>query len=76
MLREGALLAGFPNNKIDIYKDEETALKDAIKNAKSGDLIVVFYENFDCIAKIIKSEINKNSDQYNSKSKDYILARV
>lgn len=76
LLREGALLAGFPNNKIDIYKDEETALKDAIKNAKSGDLIVVFYENFDCIAKIIKSEINKNSDQYNSKSKDYILARV
>jgi len=46
LLCQGALAAGFGKEKIRVIPREEEALELAVKQARAGDLIVVFYESF------------------------------
>ncbi|MGI6538681.1 MAG: cyanophycin synthetase [Caldicoprobacterales bacterium] len=61
LLKEGALSVGFHKKDIMLVRNEAVALKEAIKCAKAGDLIVVFYEELDEILEIIHEE----SSRYN-----------
>ena len=55
ILRESALKVKTDKNNIEIIANEEEALKNAIINAKSGDVIVVFFEKLDPLVELVKS---------------------
>ncbi len=46
LLAKGALDAGLKRNKIDIILQEEEAITASLVNAIEGDLIIIFYENY------------------------------
>lgn len=58
LLREGALSAGMDPNRIQIILSEVQALKTAMKNAKAGDLIIIFYEEFEPVITTIKNMLS------------------
>ncbi|HHY81136.1 MAG TPA: cyanophycin synthetase [Clostridiales bacterium] len=62
LLLEGVLSGGLPRKAVSMIRNEEEALRKAIRNASAGDIIVVFYEDLDCIMKVINEEtLNKEA---------------
>jgi len=57
ILRKGALESGMDQKHIKVIPEEETALKYALKKAKKGDIIVVFFEEMEPLVKIINQHI-------------------
>lgn len=58
LLKEGALSAGMDSKNIQIILSEVQALKTAIKKAKAGDLIIIFYERFEPVVGAIKDTLS------------------
>jgi len=54
LLLKGAISAGMPKKKIEIIRDEKQALRKAMFEARSGDLIVIFYEDLDGVLQTLK----------------------
>ncbi|MDD4600075.1 Cyanophycin synthetase [bioreactor metagenome] len=53
LLRRGVFEAGFADDKVEVILTEVEAVKAALNNAQSGDLIVVFYETYDTVLNAI-----------------------
>lgn len=53
LLKEGIMSS--ENNKVSIVLDEELALKEALNSMDKGDIVVVFFEEYEELVKIIKS---------------------
>ncbi len=60
ILYHGAVSGGAGKDDIKIIMSEVDALQNAINNAKTGDLIVMFYENFGEAYQLIDAVIKKN----------------
>ncbi|EJP6473494.1 cyanophycin synthetase [Clostridium botulinum] len=59
LLKKGVLETGFKNSNISIVLDEEEALKKAIDFSEPGDLVIMFFEEFEPAANIVKEKIKK-----------------
>ncbi|MDP4176815.1 MAG: cyanophycin synthetase [Bacillota bacterium] len=59
LLERGALSEDFHSKSIDIILSEKEALSKAINVAKSGDIIIIFFENYDELVNIVKDKINE-----------------
>ena len=59
LLKKGILEMGFKNSKLDIIIDEEEALKKAIEFSEPGDLVIMFFEEFEPAANIVKNKVKK-----------------
>ncbi|WP_125153322.1 cyanophycin synthetase [Clostridium rectalis] len=59
ILKDGVLESGFTEDNIKVILDEKEALKVAINNSKKGDLIIIFFEKYEPLLKIVKEEINR-----------------
>jgi len=53
LLRQGVIEAGFSPDKVVTILEEPHAVKQALLNARSGDLIVIFYEKYDTVMNAI-----------------------
>ncbi len=56
LLKKGILETGFKNSKLNIILDEEEALKKAIESSNPGDLVIMFFEEFEPAANIVKDK--------------------
>lgn len=65
ILKEGAIEAGLRKGVINILLKEEEAVRFAMEKAVSGDVIVVFYENYQKTKKAILDSV-KNTDKLTS----------
>jgi cyanophycin synthetase len=65
LLLEGVLASGFDKRSIDIILDEKEALMKAISEAQTGDLIVMFYEEFEPLLKVIEEyDFHRDNDAH------------
>ncbi|SCY65895.1 cyanophycin synthetase [Alkaliphilus peptidifermentans] len=55
ILKKGCSLGGLTEDRMEIECNEVNALRKAIENGKEGDLIVVFYENYQPLVDLINS---------------------
>lgn len=55
LLQQGAQEAGLKGDKIQIILDEEEAITYSLENAGKGDIVVVFYENYEKALAAIKA---------------------
>jgi len=62
LLLEGVLEAGLSEKSVKLIQHEEEALQTAIREAVAGDIIVVFYEDLECIMNVINQETSKAED--------------
>lgn len=59
LLEKGALEAGLKRDKIDIILSEEEAITQSLINAKEGDLIIIFYENYEKSLAAINNAVSR-----------------
>ena len=59
LLYDAVISSGMDKGCIDVIYSETKALEAAILNARQGDLIVVFYEDFEAVLKLVESMKNK-----------------
>lgn len=76
ILMEGAISSGMPKSSISIIRNEADALREAIYTATAGDIVVIFYEDLDCVIKIINEAITKNEENKDQKSNDLVLVKA
>lgn len=72
LLKKGILNTGFNKDNIKVILREEDALKEAIKDSKEGDLIIMFFEEFQPLLNIVKKEME--SEKSKSHSSNQALA--
>ncbi|MGE5575956.1 MAG: cyanophycin synthetase [Syntrophothermus sp.] len=53
LLREGACAAGMAPERVQIVTREEEAVRVAMSAARPGDLVVIFYEKYDRVARVV-----------------------
>lgn len=58
LLEKGVINSGFNNKNLEIILDEAEALEKAIDNSKPGDLIIIFFEKYEPLLKLVKERIN------------------
>lgn len=77
LLMEGVLSSGLPKQAVTLIQNEDDALRAAIQDATAGDIIVIFYEDLDCIMNVINHETTK-IEKENPKeiSSEFILAKA
>lgn len=66
LLESGVLKGGFDKKNISIMLDERIALKKALETCRKGDLIIIFFEEYEPLLKIVKKEmdgLNKSSNE-------------
>lgn len=66
LLEQGVLKGGFDKKNINVILDERAALKKSLENSRKGDLIIIFFEEYEPLLKIVKEEmnsLNKNSNE-------------
>jgi cyanophycin synthetase len=77
LLMKGVLSSGLPKHAVTMIRNEDEALRAAIQNAAAGDIIVVFYEDLECIMNIINQETTKIEKQNQKEvSSDFMLAKA
>jgi cyanophycin synthetase len=54
ILQKGAYLSGIDRGNVEIILDEKAAFLKALENSKNGDLIIIFFEKYEPLLKIIK----------------------
>lgn len=69
IIYEAAIREGMNPSCVDIIYSEGKALEVAIENAKEGDFIAVFYEDYQEVLSIVKSYIHKPEENENIQSK-------
>ncbi|MEW9082336.1 cyanophycin synthetase [Caldanaerobacter subterraneus] len=73
ILEEGAIKGGMDKKNIKIILKETEALKAAMHSAEAGDLIVVFYEKYEPLVKVIE-EFVKNRQIKNMEDENKVRA--
>jgi len=68
LLMEGALNGGISRKSVTLIQNEEDALRTAIREASAGDVIVVFYEDLECIINVINQETSKVENENDKKN--------
>ncbi|MGI6686163.1 MAG: cyanophycin synthetase [Bacillota bacterium] len=63
LMYQGVLEGGGRPEKIEIILSEPEALETAVKNALPGDLIVMFYESFDILFRLVQKLIKVRSSE-------------
>lgn len=66
ILQKGVIKSGFDQKKVEIILDERDALEKAIDNARVGDLIITFFEDFNPLAELVKNKISVIKDKEQS----------
>lgn len=59
LLQQGAQKAGLKQDKIQKILDEEEAITHSLENADKGDIIIIFYENYEKALKAIKEAASR-----------------
>ena len=70
---EGVLSAGIAKKAVTLIQREDDALRAAIQEASAGDIIVVFYEDLECITNVINQETSKVENESNKKDLSKIV---
>ena len=73
ILMEGVLSAGISKKAVTLIQREDDALRAAIQEASAGDIIVVFYEDLECITNVINQETSKVENESNKKDLSKIV---
>lgn len=68
LLKQGVLSSGFDNEKVEIILEEKDALRAAIDNAESGDVIIIFFEKYEPLLQLVK-----NYDSEKAKLKENVV---
>ncbi|MGB9679704.1 MAG: cyanophycin synthetase [Thermoanaerobacteraceae bacterium] len=68
LLVQGAIKGGISKEKIKIILKETDALNEAMNNAEAGDLILVFYEKYEPIIKVIEEFTKNKNTKINEKN--------
>jgi UDP-N-acetylmuramyl tripeptide synthase len=63
LLKEGVLSSGFNKLKIKVALDEEEALSKAMDMAVPGDIVIVFFEHYEPLMKLVKERIKNQIRQ-------------
>ncbi|MCG0275052.1 MAG: cyanophycin synthetase [Thermosediminibacteraceae bacterium] len=63
LLMQGALSAGLKKEQIDVILKESEAIAFAVENAQEGDLIVIFYENYETAMKAIREALKRYKEK-------------
>ena len=65
LLERGVIKSKFDQKNVKLILDEREALEKAIDNARVGDLIIAFFEEFNPLVELVKGKIsaNKNKDE-------------
>lgn len=63
-LKEGVLSSGFNNKNLKIVLDEETALNEALDSSSLGDIVILFFDEYEPALKFIKKEWLKKYLQF------------
>lgn len=54
LLKEGILTSGFNSTNLRVILDEEAALNEAMNSASTGDIVIVFFENYAPLLRLVK----------------------
>ena len=57
LLKEGVYKSSMNRKNVNIILDEKDALKEAIRNSQSGDVILVFFEKYEPLVEIVEQVI-------------------
>ena len=77
LLMEGVLAGGLSPKAVTLIKNEDDALRTAIREASAGDIIVVFYEDLECIMNVINQETSKVERESNKQaSSKFMLVKA
>lgn len=58
ILRKGVLSSGFDDKNIRIVLDEVAALEEALYIAEPGDIVIIFFEEYDPLLQLVRRRIN------------------
>lgn len=58
LLESGILKSGFNKKNLSIILNERAALRRALEASRKGDLIIIFFEEYEPLLKIVKEEIH------------------
>lgn len=58
LLKKGALDSGFKCENIKIVLDEKDALEEALEYANPGDIVIIFFEHYAPLLKLVKEKIS------------------
>lgn len=61
LLKKGVLSSGFDISNIKIILDEETALSEAIDSSRPGDIVIIFFEDYIPLLKLVKAKITEGA---------------
>ncbi|WP_315116654.1 cyanophycin synthetase [uncultured Clostridium sp.] len=63
LLKKGVIKSGIDERNIKIILEEKQALKKAIEECRKGDLIIIFFENYEPLLEIVKKEIKQSNNK-------------
>jgi cyanophycin synthetase len=61
LLRNGVFSSGFNNKNVEVILDEKDAFLKALENSKYGDVIIVFFEEYEQLVDIVKLKLESIS---------------
>lgn len=61
LLKKGVLTSGFDASNLEIILDEVTALETALESAKQGDMVIIFFEEYAPLLKLVKNRISSET---------------
>jgi cyanophycin synthetase len=63
ILESGVMTSSFNSNNVEIILDEVEALNKAIDNANPGDLVIVFFEEYEPLLSLVKEKIKAAAEE-------------
>jgi cyanophycin synthetase len=63
ILESGVMTSNFNSNNMEIILDEVEALNKAIDNANPGDLVIVFFEEYEPLLNLVKEKIKASVEE-------------
>jgi cyanophycin synthetase len=63
LLKKGVLDSGFSSNDVKIVLDESEALTEALDAANTGDIVIIFFDDYASILSLVKDRITKISKE-------------
>ncbi|MBL4935816.1 cyanophycin synthetase [Clostridium sp. YIM B02515] len=62
LLEKGVLASNFDKNNYEIILDEVEALNRAIEVSKPGDVVIIFFEKFEPLVKVVKEKVEVENE--------------
>lgn len=63
LLEKGVRTSGFDPKNIEVILDEVEALQKALNNSRTGDIIIVFFEEYEPLLNLVKSKLNNDIEE-------------